>query len=106
MNRDELLKAAQAQGEKEGEYERNIYSKGVMLGSALALFSIVVMDIIEYIVFKKIDYGKPAILMLIVSSSELFCGYKIKAKKMIVLGFIYLAMFLVLLGLYIGAFLR
>ena len=106
MNREELLKAAQAQSDSEGEFERSVLRRGVLFGTAMALFALVIMDIAEYIVFKRIDYGKPAILMLIISVSDLFCGFKIKDKKTIIKGIVFFVLFILCLIFYIGAFIK
>ena len=60
MNRDEILKAVQAEKNETGEYERSVARKAVMYGALVGVILCTAMLALELWIFKKVDFGKPA----------------------------------------------
>ncbi len=106
MNREDILKAAQEQSPKVGEFESKTQTKGAVIGALVALVVALVMFYVEYLVFRRVDYGKPAIILLISFISDLHDGIKLKIKRKIVIGIITAILFLVCMIMYIGAFFK
>jgi len=99
---DEILRAAQEAPVDEAE---NHYAKqGLRLGMAVAVVVIIVMFLVEYIIEKRVDFGKPVILGLMASIADLSDGLKNGRKKFIIIGVVEAMFTLVMLICYIGAF--
>ncbi len=105
MNSEEILKAAQAE-KKDGEYENRIKDKSALISIVASLFVIAVMFYFEYLVFHRFDYGKPAIILLISSVSDIFCGIKLKNKKNVILGAVCGFLFIICIIMYVGALIK
>ena len=103
MNREEILKAAQEQSPKEGEFENRVQTKGAILGAGVAIIVAAIMFYVEYLVFHRFDYGKPAIILLISFVSDLHDGVKLKSKKKVIIGIITAVLFVLCMIMYIGA---
>lgn len=103
MNNEEILRAAQEQGEANDEFERNVIRKGMIYSLVVTVFICVAMCIAEMLIFKKIDFGKPALILFASAFSDLYESSKIKSKKKTVLGIIECVLALGLVILYIGA---
>lgn len=104
MNRDEILKAVQLEKQEMGEYEQTVVRKALMYASAFGVVLWSIMLAMEILVFKKIDFGKPAILFAISGFSKLYEGKKIYEKKKIRGGLIEIFVAIIWVLLYIGAF--
>lgn len=104
MNREEILKAVQLEKQEMGEYEQTVVRKSLMYASAFGVGLCLIMLVVELIMFKKMDYGKPAILFVLSGFSKIYEGRKLKEKRKVIGGLIEMfgAIFCILL--YIGAF--
>ncbi len=97
---EEILMAAQ--GDALDEVENFNARKGLRIGMAVAVIAIIVMFLVEYIIFKKLDFGKPVILGLMATIADLTDGIINRRKKYIVKGIVEAVFTLFLLILYIG----
>ena len=104
MNREDILKAAQEDSQKEGEETIYFGRKGALLAAAITIFIILIMFLVEYIVFHKLDFGKPAIICIMSAVTDLYEGIKTKKTRKIVGGIIAFLIFVLCMILYIGAF--
>ena len=104
MNPNEILKAAQENnagpGEAELEKSRNGLLYALMVGVALC----VIMIVVEFIIFKKPDFGKPAILLSIASVSNMYEGARTGQKRMKVIGIVEAIFACICIIMYTGAF--
>ena len=105
MDREDILKAVQTEKQETGEYEDNIARKAIMFGTALGVILCLIMTAVELWIFKKLDFGKPTMLIAISSFANLYEGRKCKEKKKIVGGLIEAMIAVFCLLLYVGAFL-
>lgn len=103
MNREEILKAAQSEAQDTGEYERNVARKAIMYGAASGVMLCTIMSVVELWIFKKIDFGKPAMLFAISGFALLYEGIKGKDKKKFIGGLSEMFISVFCLFLYIGA---
>ena len=104
MNREEILLAAQSEKHETGEYENTIARKAIIYGAVVGVILCTVMSVVELLVFKKIDLGKPTMLFAIGGFANLYEGWKCQVKKEIISGIIEMIVAVLLLLLYIGAF--
>lgn len=104
MEKNEILKAAQAEPKRIGEYEKEITRKGVAYASMAGVILCLAMVAIELLVIKKLDFGKPAIIILLSSVINLYEGLKMNNRKLIISGGIEAVLFIVCTILYIGVF--
>ena len=88
MERDEILKAAQDNPQEQGEYEKHISNKAVLYGLMVGIVLLMAMMILEWIIKKKIDLGKPALLFGISSVMDFYDGFVGKKKMSFVGGII------------------
>lgn len=105
MNNEEILRTVQAEPKKTGEYEREIARKGIALSLVIGVIMCAVMVMIELFIFKKIDCGKPAIILAMGCCCNLYEGCKTKTKKMVISGCIEAIIAIIAILLYIGALL-
>lgn len=105
MNNEEILRTVQAEPKKTGEYEREIARKGIALSLVIGVIMCAVMVMIELFIFKKIDCGKPAIILAMGCCCNLYEGCKTKTKKMVISGCIEGIIAIIAILLYIGALL-
>ena len=102
MNREEILKAAQAEKQEMGEYEKNVARKAAMYGAAVGVALCTIMIMVELLLFKKMDFGKPTMLFAISGFANLYEGIKNKNRKMVIGGSIEMFIMIIGLLLYIG----
>lgn len=102
MNNEEVLKAVQTCNEPNDEYERNVTQKGLLYSMTIAVAVSIAMVIAEMLIFKKVDYGKPALVLLICGISTIYESSKIERRKLIT-GILELIVAAVFVILYIGA---
>ena len=88
MNNKDILKAAQDNREEVGEYEKHISNKAVVYGFMFGIIILITMVVIEWVVKKKIDLGKPALLFGISSVIDFYDGIVSKKKMSLVGGII------------------
>ncbi len=91
-----------AQGDSLDEAENYNARKGLRIGMAVAVVAIIVMFLVEYYIFKKLDFGKPVILGLMATIADLTDGIINGRKKYIIKGIVEAVFTLFLLILYIG----
>ena len=103
MNNEEILKAAQSQKNKSGEYEKNIGRRAVILASIVWVIVCGIMLLVELIGFKKLDFGKPALFLCFAAVMNLYEGIITKTKRMIIIGVIEAIVSVLFLVLYVGA---
>ena len=103
MTNEEILKAAQSEKRSNGEYESKIQSRADLLANLVALILVGIMFFVEYLLFRKVDYGKATSIFVISFVSDLYAGIKLNNKRKIVVGLIMMVPFLISLTLYIGA---
>ena len=103
MDRDEILKAVQEERHKDGEYENQIGKKSAMLAAAIGILSVLVMFYLEYLIFHRLDFGKPALICIMSSISDLYEGIKTKKKSKIRVGIISGLLFVLCIIFYEGA---
>lgn len=103
MKREEILEATKDQKIKDGEYEVKIQRIGSILGTAFALLAAIIMIFVEYNFFHKLDYGKPALIMIIASISDLYEGIRLRRKMVLIKGIICTFLFALCVVVYIGA---
>ncbi len=106
MKNEDILKAAQNQSPKEGEFENKIQSRGAFLAAGVGLIITAIMFYVEFLLLHKLDYGKPAIILAVSSASDLFVGIRLKEKKKIVIGSICLLLFVLCVIMYVGALMK
>lgn len=105
MDREEILRAVQAEKQETGEYEKNVTRKAIMYGAALGVGLCTVMSVVELWIFKKMDFGKPTILLAISGFANLYEGKRIRKKRAVLGGVIELVIATLGLILYVGALL-
>lgn len=105
MNREDILKAAQMNEDVNDEAERDVTRKALLNATAFGVMLLLVMCLLEGIIFKKIDFGKPALLFSLSAYSSIYEGRRLQNKKTLVAGIIEAVVATLLLILYIGALL-
>ena len=103
MNRDEILRAVQDMPEQNGEYERAVTRKGLHYATASTVVICIVMCFVETIIFKKIDFGKIALIFWLSAYSLIFEGKTMNNKKKLVGGIFEAIVAVLLIILYVGA---
>ena len=101
MTNEEILKAVQ--NEKNDEFEQREANRSVIFGAAVAIAVCVIMIIVEWVVLKKVDYGKPTIIIVFSGAADLYEGIKNKKRKSKIIGIVELILAVIGLGLYVGA---
>lgn len=104
MNSEEILKAARKQSEvnSEGEYEKDLQRKGIIFAYMIAALICTFMLVSELLMRKTVDFGKYAIFFLFSCVSDLYYGYKIRKRKVLVRGIVVGIITSVFLIAYIG----
>lgn len=103
MNRDEILRAAQDMLEQNDEYERDVTRKGLLYATASTVMICIAMCLVEVIIFKRIDFGKTALIFWISAYSLIFEGKRMNNKKKLAGGIIEAIVAVILIILYLGA---
>lgn len=106
MGEQDILKAAQAQASKTGEFEKETSNKAMAGAIGVAMIAMIVMVVAELLVYRRIDLGKPGLLALITCFVELHQGRKLQKKQQVVRGVVEAIVAALLLILYVGAFFR
>lgn len=105
MTNEEILKAAQSSKEDIGEYEKTVVRKSLAYGSAVGVGLCMLMVLLELLIFKKIDFGKPALLFAIAGYADFYEGLKCKITKNKIKGIVELIVAAFGILLFVGAFL-
>lgn len=102
MNRDEILNAVSNEKPTD-EFGAQIARRGAGIGAAVGIIICVIMVVVELLIFKKLDFGKPAIILVMSSVSYIYEGIRSKKFGYIIGGIILGIIALALLVLYVGA---
>ena len=105
MTNEEILKAAQSSKEDIGEYEKTVVRKSLAYGAAVGVAICAAMILVELLIVKKIDFGKPALLFAIAGYADFYEGLKCKITKNKIKGIVELIVAAFGILLYVGAFL-
>ena len=105
MNDDDILAAARENAQEMGEYEKHVSSKAGLYSIMAGIILLVIMVILEWVIKKTLDCGKPALIFGISSIIDLYDGFTQKKKKTIVIGVIAGLLALFFLIAYIGVLL-
>ncbi len=101
--REEILNFTMENECTEGENEKRIHNRGAIFGFIVALAVAVIMFYVDFLVFHKYDFGKPAIIWSVIATSEIYEGIKFRDKKKMLLGVVFGIFFVVCVFMYIGA---
>ena len=104
MNNDEILKRAQEHPVAEAENEAS--RKAITMALGVGILILTVMIVAELFIVKRIDFGKPALLLLIAALSNIFEGKNNSRKKELIIGIVESAGALFFLLLYVGGMFR
>lgn len=105
MTNEEILKAAQSSQDDIGEYEKVVVRKSLAYGAAVGVAICTAMILVELLIVKKIDFGKPALLFAIAGYADFYEGLKCKITKKKIKGIVELIVAAFGILLYVGAFL-
>ncbi len=101
MSDNEILKEVQ-QEFPNAEYEKTITRSAMRIAAATGIICTVIMIIVEWLAFKKFDFGKPFLIMLIAGLIDIVEWSKLRAKKsLIIMGCLKLLFASIFLLLYI-----
>ena len=101
MTNEDILKAAQASAEKEGEAEKATLRRAVVIGSLVCVVICMITTVIKY--FKhKTDFVEFAIIFLFEGAINVYYGRKCHVKRKLIAGIVELLLggffFLLFLG--------
>lgn len=102
MNRDEILNAVSKEKPTD-EFEAQVARRGAGIGAAVGIIICVTMFVLELLIFKKYDFGKPAIIITMGAVSYIYEGIRRKKVGSVIGGVISGIVALVFLILYVGA---
>lgn len=102
MTNEDILKAAQAGAEKEGEAEKAILKRAVILGSIVCVALCMLTTVIKYLKH-KMDFVEFAILFLFEGTINLYYGIRCHSKGKLISGIIELLIGVFFFLLFIGA---
>ena len=105
MTNEEILKAAQSSQDDIGEYEKTVVRKSLAYGAAVGVGLCMVMVLLELLIFKEVDFGKPALIFAIAGYADFYEGLKSKITKKKIKGIVELVLAAFGILLYVGAFL-
>lgn len=105
MNNEEILLEVQTEVEEKGEYERFIERRSLAYGAAFGVAICMLLMTVEFFVFKKMDYGKPTILLGMCAFAHLYEGKNNGIRKLIICGCIETILAILGLVLFVGALL-
>jgi len=103
MTREEIIKAAQESAPETGEAEKDVLRRSLLHSMIVVVIACIIMIFIEWVVVGKIDFGKPALLVLFSGVSDLLEGKRNDVKKRFTIGIVEIIAALALVLLYIGA---
>lgn len=104
MTNEEILKAAQSSQDDIGEYEKVVVRKSLAYGAAVGVAICTTMILVELLIVKKIDFGKPALIFAIAGYADFYEGLKCKITKKKIKGIVELVVAAFGILLYVGAF--
>lgn len=102
MNREEILNTISNEKPTD-EFEAQVARRGAGIGAAVGIIICVVMFVVELVIFKKLDFGKPAIILVMSAVSYIYEGIRRKKTITILCGGIAGVFALAFLILYVGA---
>ena len=82
MSNEDILKTIQEETPI-GEYEDRVNSSALRVAAAVGIICAIVMVIVELLIVKKCDFGKPFLIALIAGIADVYEWHKTKNKKMI-----------------------
>ncbi len=80
MQDDDILRAIQ-DGKPVEEYENTVARSALRIAAAVGVICAMIMTIVECLVIKKIDFGKPFLIALIAGLADIIEWYRRKEKK-------------------------
>lgn len=104
MTNEEILKAAQANSEKDGEAEKAVLRRAVVLGSIVC----VVICMITYVIKAlkhKVDFVEFAIILMFEGSINAYYGKKCHVKRKLIVGIVELILGMFFFLLFLGVML-
>ncbi len=101
MNREDILKEVHNNPDKLGESEVHFQRKGAVIATLIGLFFCAAMVAVEYFITHKMDFGKVALVTVVIGTSDLYEGIKNKSKRQIIYGLICEILTVVFLILYV-----
>mgnify|MGYP003571647180 CR=1 FL=1 len=104
MNDEEILRMAQEHPVAEAENETS--RKAITMALGVGILCLTAMIVAEIFVVRRIDFGKPALLLLIAAISNILEGKNNHKKKELIIGIVESAFTLLFLLLYVGGLFR
>lgn len=104
MNDEEILKMAQEHPVAEAENE--LSRKAITMAIGIGILLLTAMIVAEIFIVKKIDFGKPALLLCIDAISNMLEGGNNHKRKELIIGIIECLGALFFLLLYVGGMFR
>ncbi len=101
MNKDEILKRAQEEGKGKDLVDFSIQQRSAYLAYFIGIVLIMVVDVIEAIVFRKINYGSNMVLFSMCFIAFLYKFIKLKKKHELLVSLIYGCISLMFLVLWV-----
>lgn len=102
MTNEEVMNTVKYNKEQMGEYELLVERKALAKGGIAAVVLCTAMILIELFFFKTIDFGKPALLLLVSGHTNMYQGKTHVAMKKRVVGIVELILAILFVVLYIG----
>ncbi|MGB4661753.1 MAG: DUF6442 family protein [Mobilitalea sp.] len=103
MNREDVLKSAQDNGNKGKEYERHSLLRGDNLAANIGMLVCIAMIMSEFIVTKQFDFGLCGVLFTVVGIQSINEGIKLKKWWLVVTGIFEAILATLMIFVYIGA---
>jgi hypothetical protein len=103
MDRDEILKSAQNNGNKGKEYERHALLRGDNIAACIGMLIGIVMILAKLWVKKEFDFGVCGIVFIVSCIQSINEGAKFKKWWLIVAGIVEGLIALIMLLAYVGA---
>ncbi|MBP9995690.1 MAG: hypothetical protein KBT19_00275 [Lachnospiraceae bacterium] len=105
MTNEEILAAVQNDQSGNGtndEYEKNVMRRAIAYGTSITVIMCMLMVLAELFIFKKMDFGKPALIFAMDGCIETYDGFKGNNRKEKIKGIIELIFALFCIFLYLG----
>lgn len=103
MDRDEILKSAQNNGNKGKEYERHSLLRGDNIAANIGMLVCIAMIMTELYIKKQLDYGLCGILFTVTGIQSISEGIKLKKWWLIVIGILEALVATLMTFVFIGA---
>lgn len=84
MEDDDILRAVQAEQPVE-EYEKTVARSALRIAAAVGLVCAMIMVIVELLIVKKFDFGKPFLIALIAGLTDIIEWHRRKEKKFLMI---------------------